>query len=90
MEWAINSQRAAPARDYWQSLPAQQKAKGKGAELWEFKSGQDRFLGDFRPEGRFVIAHALRKKGDNLPEPDIEKAVRILEENDLREKGRLL
>ena len=67
-----------------------QKAKGKGAELWEFKSGQDRFLGDFRPEGRFVIAHALRKKGDNLPEPDIEKAVRILEENDLREKGRLL
>jgi hypothetical protein len=37
-----------------------------------------------------VIAHALRKKGDNLPEPDIEKAVRILEENDLREKSRLL
>src|SRR5437899_2001182 len=54
------------------------KAKGKGAGLWEFKSGQDRFLGDFRPGGRFLIAYALRKKSDNLPKPDIEKAVRIL------------
>jgi len=66
------------------------RAKGKGAELWEFKSGQDRFLGDFRPGGRFLIAHALCKKSDNLPKPDIEKAVRILEEHDLQEKGRPL
>lgn len=66
------------------------QAKGKGAGLWEFKSGQDRFLGDFRPGGRFLVAHALRKKSDNLPKPDIEKAVRILEEHDLQERGRPL
>ena len=38
------------------------KAKGKGSELWEFKSFQHRFLGDYRQKGRFIIAHALRKK----------------------------
>jgi hypothetical protein len=62
------------------------KAAGKGAQLWEFKSFQDRFLGDFRPGKRFLIAHALCKKGDNLSQSDIERAVRILEENDLRER----
>lgn len=62
------------------------KAKGKGSELWEFKSFQNRFLGDYRPNRRFVIAYALRKKGDNLPKTDIAKAVRILEESDQRER----
>lgn len=62
------------------------RAKGEGSELWEFKSFQHRFLGDFRPGGHFIIAHALQKKSDNLPKPDIEKAVRILKENDQREK----
>jgi phage-related protein len=63
------------------------RAKGKGAELWEFKIDQERFLGDFRPGSRFLVAHALRKKSDNLPPPDIARAVRILEEADQREKG---
>ena len=63
------------------------KAKGEGSELWEFKSFQHRFLGDFRPNGRFIIAHALRKKSDNLPTSDIAKAVRILREHDQREEG---
>ena len=62
------------------------RAKGEGSELWEFKSFQHRFLGDFRPNGRFIIAYALQKKSDDLPKPDIEKAVRILKENDQREK----
>ena len=62
------------------------RAKGKGAELWEFKSGEDRLLGDFRPGGRFLIAHGLSKKKDDLPKPDIEKAVRILEEHDYNEQ----
>lgn len=62
------------------------QAKGRGSELWEFKSFQERFLGDFRPGRRFIIAHALRKKSDNLPISDIEKAVRILETHDQKEK----
>ena len=37
------------------------KAKGEGSELWEFKSFQLRFLGDYRQNGRFIIAHAFRK-----------------------------
>ena len=60
---------------------------GEGSELWEFKSFQHRFLGNFRQNGRFIIAHALQKKSDNLPPLDIAKAVRILQENDQREKG---
>ena len=63
------------------------KAKGKGSELWEFKSFQHRFLGDYRQKGRFIIAHALRKKSDNLPKSAIARAVRILQENEQREEG---
>ena len=63
------------------------KAKGKGSEFWEFKSFQHRFLGDFRQNRRFIIAHALQKKSDNLPTSDIARAVRILQENDQREEG---
>lgn len=63
------------------------KAKGKGSELWEFKSFQHRFLGDYRQKGRFIIAYALRKKSDNLPKSAIAKAVRVLQENDQREEG---
>lgn len=63
------------------------KAKGEGAELWEFKSFQNRFLGDYRPGGRFIIVHSVRKKGDDLRPPDIEKTVRALQENDRKEKG---
>ncbi len=63
------------------------KAKGKDSELWEFKSFQHRFLGDYRPHSRFIIARALQKKSDNLPTSDIARAIRILPENDQREEG---
>lgn len=53
--------------------------------LFEFKKHQLRFLGNFRPGGRFLIAYGLRKKKDKLDREDIEKAQRILEENDTRE-----
>lgn len=65
-----------------------QKSKGKGADLWEFKSFQFRFLGDFRPNQRFIIAHGLQKKSDHLSSTEIQKAVDILQENDQREKQR--
>ena len=74
-----------PNREKFKKLG--KKAKGAGSKLWEIKSFQHRFLGDFRPNRRFIIAHALRKKSDNLPKPDIAKAVRILQEHDQREKG---
>ena len=65
-----------------------EKAGTKARGLWEFKSFQIRFIGDFKPGGRFIVAHGLdNKKKDNLPTPDIEKAVRILEEHDSRERG---
>lgn len=64
------------------------KAKGKGSELREFKSFQHRFLGDYRPNKRFVVAHALQKKRGDLSSVEIQKAVYILQENDEREKKR--
>lgn len=63
------------------------KSLGKsGGNLWEFKRFQLRFLGDYRPGGRFVVALGLLKKTDDLKRSDIEKASRILAEHD--EHGR--
>jgi hypothetical protein len=61
------------------------KSLGKsGDNLWEFKRSQLRFLGDYRPGGRFIVALGLRKKKDVLNRSDIEKASRILAEHDER------
>jgi hypothetical protein len=57
----------------------------KGQGLWEFKHFQLRFLGDFRPGGRFLVAHGLRKKRDDLDPADIVRAKRVLDEHDAHE-----
>lgn len=57
----------------------------RGEGLWEFKRFQLRFLGDYRPGGRFVVAHGVLKKRDDLEPADIAKAKRILDEHDDRE-----
>lgn len=64
-----------------------QKFKSVEPGLWEFKSFQLRFLGDFRPGKRFVVATGLRKKRDALDKVDIATAHRVLAENDAVEKG---
>lgn len=64
-----------------------QKFKKVDDGLWEFKSYQVRFLGDFRPDRRFVVAHGVRKKKDKHLRKDLSKARRILEEDGLRKKG---
>lgn len=61
------------------------KCLGKrGSNLWEFKRFQLRFIGDYRPGGRFLVALGLRKKRDQLDDSDIKKAARILAEHDQR------
>src|SRR4051794_40194305 len=63
------------------------KCLGKQGEgLWEFKHHQLRFLGDYRPGGRFIVAHGVRKKQDDLKPADIARAKRVLEEHDERER----
>lgn len=59
---------------------------GPNRGLFEFKRFQIRFIGDFRPGNRFIVAHGLIKKADKLPKADIEKAARILAEHDARER----
>jgi len=59
----------------------------KYAHLKEFKSFQLRFVGDFRPGGRFLIAEGLWKQTDKHKSSDLDRALRILEENDLKEGG---
>jgi hypothetical protein len=58
----------------------------QGHGLWEFKDFQQRFLGDFRPGGRFIVAHGLKKQQDDLDPNDIARAKRILDEHDEREE----
>lgn len=58
-----------------------QKAKGEAQHYWEFKSFQDRFIGDFRPGRRFVVTAYAHKKADKLDAADIERAVRVMHEN---------
>ena len=64
----------------------------RGERLFEFKSFQLRFLGAYRPGGHFVLAHALKKKSDDLPVPALETAAQNLKEHDqyhgLQRKGR--
>jgi hypothetical protein len=70
-------------------VPNREKFKGlgtQGAGLWEFKSFQIRFLGDFRPGARFVVALGLRKKQDAIRPADVQAAARIMAENDSIER----
>jgi hypothetical protein len=78
-QWLANVGRI-PNREKFKSLGAQ------GGGLWEFKSFQIRFLGDFRPGYRFVVAFGVRKKKDDLRAEDITTALRILAENDQVER----
>ncbi len=63
------------------------KAGTQASGLWEFKSFQVRFIGDYRPGKRFIVAHGTRKKKDKLPKAEIATVVRILAEHDAREDG---
>lgn len=70
-------------------VPNREKFKGLGVQgmgQWEFKSHQVRFLGDFRPGARFVVALGLRKKQDSLRPADVQVAARIMAENDVVER----
>lgn len=61
-----------------------------GGNLWEFKSHQLRFLGDFRPGRRFLVAHFVRKKSDRHQSSDIGHALRIMrEDDDAKQRGRV-
>jgi hypothetical protein len=53
----------------------------KYSHLWEFKANQWRFIGDYRGR-RFLVAHGVRKKQDRHRKADLDRAARILEEND--------
>lgn len=70
-------------------IPNREKFKGLGEQgfgMFEFKSFQIRFIGDFRPGKRFLVAFGVQKKKDELNRADIETAARILKENDQRER----
>jgi hypothetical protein len=67
-------------REHFKQLGS--RAKGDARALWEFKKHQLRFIGDYRAGRRFVVAHGVRKKTDNLHPADIDKALRILQEHD--------
>lgn len=64
-----------------------ERAGPEGRKLYEFKSFQIRFLGAFRPGGRFVIAIGVRKKKDNLSKSGIKRALQILAQHDARERS---
>ena len=53
----------------------------QGHAIWEFKSYQLRFLGAFAPGRRFLVAHGVRKKKNNLRSADLDRAARILTEH---------
>ena len=106
VEWAVDKEGSLPAREDFECLDVDRKAKMKalfdrlaevgqiynreqfknlgdqGGGLWEFKRFQDRFLGHFRPGGRFLIAAYEQKKKDRLDPAVIKRAARVLAEND--------
>lgn len=59
----------------------------EGTDLHEFKRFQIRLIGAWRPGGRFVIAHGIDdKKQDKLRKADIDRAYKVLAENDAMER----
>lgn len=56
----------------------------KVGDLFEFKSFQIRFIGDFRVGRVFVVAHGVRKKRNELRPEDLARAQRILDEHDAK------
>lgn len=51
--------------------------------LWEFKpTSQVRLFGDHRPGGRFLVAYGVKKKKWKHSRSDLNKAQRVLAEND--------
>ncbi len=58
------------------------KAGKEASGLFQFKSHQIRFIGDFRPGGRFIVAWGVRKKKDQLDKSDIQSALLVLIEFD--------
>jgi hypothetical protein len=83
-QWHADS---GPIRNPTKFRPLGGSAGKKYSRMREFKSFQVRFIGDFRPGGRFLLAHGLIKKQDDLPVSDVERAARILTENDEWERG---
>ncbi len=112
--WATDASGTSEARDYWLSLPENQRNKAialfkrladlgviydegkfkflgqRGKRLYEFKlrDCQERFLGDFRPGSRFVIALGVMKRGNKISPAAIERAQRILVDYDRREASK--
>ncbi|HXJ14016.1 MAG TPA: type II toxin-antitoxin system RelE/ParE family toxin [Candidatus Limnocylindrales bacterium] len=54
--------------------------KVEATNLWEFKSHQIRLLGGYLDDGRFALAHGIKKKQDRLKSSDIQVAEEILRE----------
>lgn len=52
--------------------------------LWEMKADRVRLLGDFRPGGRFVVAHGIIKKATVLDQAEVRHAERMLTDEDRR------
>ena len=112
MEWATDARGRLPAREFYEALSDEDRAKAsalfrlladtgkihnrekfkslgaKGRNLHEFKSFQLRLVGDFRRGHRFLVAHGVRKKKNDLSRADIETALRVLRENDQNEERR--
>jgi phage-related protein len=58
--------------------------KVEGTEFFEFKNFQIRMPCYFHEDGRVIITHGFRKKGDSIPPEQIKRMKRIRNENEKR------
>ena len=56
------------------------KLKGKGISIWVFKSFQVRILCFFDQQRLVILTHGFKKKGNEMPKEEIEKALRFQKE----------
>lgn len=68
------------ARSGPQSL-SNERFKGLGKGLYEFKSYQIRFVGGYGRPGEFLVARGLKKKQDRHKGDDLEAAQKILDQH---------
>jgi phage-related protein len=65
----------------------EQFKKIEGTDFWEFKSFQVRILMYHCSRGVIALTHGFKKKGDKIPEGQMERTRRIKEEYDSIRRG---
>ena len=84
-----NRRSSSSLSQHWRTMAGSERFKKiEGTRFFEFKNHQIRMPCFFEPGGSVIITHGFKKKGDRIPQPQLERAERIREEDLAVQKSR--